>query len=175
VGRDHFRLRGTSVGIVPPDRTGHQELTTHSLWSLLSIAPRPPVWRPALRERSRHLDRPVQSSICAATCPESCPDAEHGALSAWGRHEATDDRGGGVGGALVAARLVKQRMRQRLFKRWGEMFEQMPDDLPPKRIIRQLEEIREQNARILQLVEDARATKNSGGGSASAHGRALDR
>jgi hypothetical protein len=86
-----------------------------------------------------------------------------------------DDRGGGVGGGLSRRGWSSSACDNDSSNDGGEMFEQMPDDLPPKRIIRQLEEIREQNARILQLVEYARATKNSGGGSASAHGRALDR
>lgn len=33
------------------------------------------------------------------------------------------------------------------------MFEHMPDDFPPKRMVRGIDEIREQNTRILQQLE----------------------
>ncbi len=56
-------------------------------------------------------------------------------------------------GVLVACKLGP-KLRERCEAECGRMFERMPDDFPPKRIMRGIEEIREQTARILQLLEE---------------------
>lgn len=57
----------------------------------------------------------------------------------------------GVGFLIVRARGPK--LRERLMARCEGMFEQMPDDFPPKRVMRGIEEIRVNTARILELLE----------------------
>lgn len=57
-------------------------------------------------------------------------------------------------GVLVARSLVhKVNPHERLIARCERMFEQMPDDFPPKRIMRGVEEIRANTARTLELLE----------------------
>lgn len=57
----------------------------------------------------------------------------------------------GVGFLIVRARGPK--LHERLMARCEGMFEQMPDDFPPKRVMRGIEEIRVNTARILELLE----------------------
>ena len=58
-----------------------------------------------------------------------------------------------AGAALVAALVALRRfgptLAERVMKQCEEMFERMPDDSPPKRMLRGIDEIREQNSRIL--------------------------
>lgn len=54
---------------------------------------------------------------------------------------------------LVARRLVPG-LHARLMAGCERMFEQMPDDLPPKRMMRGIEEIRATSAKTLALLEE---------------------
>lgn len=57
-------------------------------------------------------------------------------------------------GVLIARALApKLKLHERLMARCEGMFEQMPDDFPPKRMMRGLEEIRANTARTLELLE----------------------
>jgi hypothetical protein len=62
-----------------------------------------------------------------------------------------------AGAALVAALVALRRfgpaLGERAMKKCEEMFERMPDDSPPKRMLRGIDEIREQNSRILDHLE----------------------
>lgn len=62
-----------------------------------------------------------------------------------------------AGAALVAALVALRRfgpaLGQRAMKKCEEMFERMPDDSPPKRMLRGIDQIREQNSRILDHLE----------------------
>jgi hypothetical protein len=63
-----------------------------------------------------------------------------------------------IGSAFVAAGVYAVRrfgpsLGGFAMKHCEQMFEQMPDDFPPKRMMRGIEEIREQNTRILQQLE----------------------
>jgi hypothetical protein len=57
----------------------------------------------------------------------------------------------GVGFLIVRA--IAPKVRDRLVARCEGMFEEMPDDFPPKRMMRTIEEIRVKTARILELLE----------------------
>ncbi len=65
-----------------------------------------------------------------------------------------------IGGAVVAAaaavlRLFGPALGKRAMKRCEEMFGRMPEDFPPKRMMRSMEEIRQQNTQILRHLEQA--------------------
>ena len=57
----------------------------------------------------------------------------------------------GVG--VLAVRAVAPRLHARLMAGCERMFEQMPDEFPPKRMLRGIEEIRANSARTLALLE----------------------
>lgn len=57
----------------------------------------------------------------------------------------------GVG--VLAARALAPRLHARLIAGCERMFEQMPDEFPPKRMLRGIEEIRANSARTLALLE----------------------
>jgi hypothetical protein len=44
-------------------------------------------------------------------------------------------------------------VRERAVATCGHIFDALPDDLPPKRIIRGIEKIQDQNAEIVRLLE----------------------
>ena len=57
-------------------------------------------------------------------------------------------------GVLVARAIVpKLKLHERLMARCERMFQQMPEDFPPKRIMRGVEETRANTGRILELLE----------------------
>jgi hypothetical protein len=63
-----------------------------------------------------------------------------------------------IGAGMVAAGVYAVRrfgptLSEFAVTRCENMFEHMPDDFPPKRMMRGIDEIREQNARILQQLE----------------------
>jgi len=57
----------------------------------------------------------------------------------------------GIG--LLIVRAVAPKLRVRLMARCEAMFEQMPDDFPPKRMMRGIEETRVNTERIAELLE----------------------
>ena len=57
----------------------------------------------------------------------------------------------GVGFLIVRA--IGPKLRNRLMARCEGMFEQMPDEFPPKKMMRGLDEISTKTARILELLE----------------------
>ena len=58
--------------------------------------------------------------------------------------------------ALAALRRFGPALGKRAMRKCEEMFDRMPEDFPPKRMMRSIEEIREQNARILGHLEEER-------------------
>ena len=58
--------------------------------------------------------------------------------------------------AAVALRRFGPALGRRAVSKCQEMFDRMPEEFPPKRMMRSLEEIREQNQRILAHLEDER-------------------
>ncbi|HEX6331410.1 MAG TPA: hypothetical protein VF129_09030 [Actinomycetota bacterium] len=56
--------------------------------------------------------------------------------------------------ALAALRRFGPALRERAMRKCEEMFDQMPEDFPPKRMMRGIEELREQNTRILRQLEE---------------------
>lgn len=57
----------------------------------------------------------------------------------------------GVG--VLFLRRLEPPLHERLMARCLRMFEEMPDDFPPKRMMGGIEEIRANTARILELLE----------------------
>lgn len=57
----------------------------------------------------------------------------------------------GVGYLILRTRLPK--LHERLMRRCEGMLERMPDEFPPKRAMRGIEEINVKTARILELLE----------------------
>ncbi len=58
-----------------------------------------------------------------------------------------------VAGGVYAVRRFGPSLGEFAMKHCEQMFVQMPDDFPPKRMMRGIDEIREQNTRILQQLE----------------------
>lgn len=64
-----------------------------------------------------------------------------------------------IGGALtgvgvLGARVLASKLHTRMMAACERMFEQMPADFPPKRVMRGIEEIQATTARTLQLLEE---------------------
>ena len=59
----------------------------------------------------------------------------------------------GVGMLIARALGPKLKLHERLMAWCEGMFEQMPEDFPPKRMMRGIEEIRANTARTLELLE----------------------
>lgn len=57
--------------------------------------------------------------------------------------------------AVFALRRFGPVLARKAMKKCEEMFDHMPEDFPPKRMMRGIDEIREQNARILHHLEEA--------------------
>lgn len=55
--------------------------------------------------------------------------------------------------AVAALRRFGPALGARAMRKCEEMFDRMPEDFPPKRMMRSIEEIREQNTRILRHLE----------------------
>lgn len=56
--------------------------------------------------------------------------------------------------ALAALRRFGPAMGQRAVRKCHEMFDRMPEEFPPKRMMRGIYEIRQQNSRILHHLEE---------------------
>jgi hypothetical protein len=63
-----------------------------------------------------------------------------------------------IGAAVLAAALAALRhfgpaLGERAMRKCEQMFDRMPEDFPPKRMQRGIEQIREQNTQILRRLE----------------------
>ncbi len=58
-----------------------------------------------------------------------------------------------VGVGFLVVRAVAPKLRGRLMARCEGMFEQMPDEFPPKKMMRGIDEISNKTTRILELLE----------------------
>lgn len=56
--------------------------------------------------------------------------------------------------ALAALRVFGPALGKRAMRKCEEMFDRMPEEFPPKRMMHSIDEIREQNMRILHLLEE---------------------
>lgn len=65
-----------------------------------------------------------------------------------------------VGVGILALRARAPRLHERLVERCEAMFDRMPDTLPPKRMLRGIEEIRANTARILEILDTRRNEGN---------------
>jgi hypothetical protein len=59
-----------------------------------------------------------------------------------------------IGGLVVAARALAPKLHARMLAACQGMFEQMPEDFPPKRMLVGIEEIRANTARTLEVLEE---------------------
>ena len=59
-----------------------------------------------------------------------------------------------IGGVVVAARTLAPKLHARMLAACKAMFEQMPEDFPPKRIMSGVEEIRANTTRLLALLDE---------------------
>jgi hypothetical protein len=55
---------------------------------------------------------------------------------------------------VVIARALGPKLHERAMAGCERMFEQMPDDFPPKRMMRGIEETRANTARTLELLKE---------------------
>lgn len=63
-----------------------------------------------------------------------------------------------VGGVVVSVRALAPKLHAKMLAACKGMFEQMPEDLPPKRMMGGIEEIRANTTRILELLEERART-----------------
>ena len=63
------------------------------------------------------------------------------------------------GGVVVAARLLAPKLHARMLATCQGMFERMPEDFPPKRMMGGIEEIRANTTRILELLDERTRTR----------------
>lgn len=61
--------------------------------------------------------------------------------------------GGVAGVGFLMVRVIAPKLRGRVMARCEGVFEQMPDEFPPKRMMRGIDEISNKTARILELLE----------------------
>ena len=61
-----------------------------------------------------------------------------------------------IGGAVLL-RIRLPKLRENMLTKCEAMFEHMPDEFPPKRMMRGIEEIRANTARIISLLEERAA------------------
>jgi hypothetical protein len=59
-----------------------------------------------------------------------------------------------IGGVVVAARILAPNLHARMQAACKGMFEHMPEDFPPKRMLGGIEEIHANTTRILELLEE---------------------
>ena len=59
-----------------------------------------------------------------------------------------------TGAVILVVRKLAPTLHARVMAGCEHMFEQMPDDFPPKRMMRGIEEIRASSARTLALLEE---------------------
>lgn len=59
-------------------------------------------------------------------------------------------------GILILVRRFGPALGQRMMRKCEEMFDRMPEDFPPKQMMRGIEDIREQNAEILRRAEQSK-------------------
>jgi hypothetical protein len=58
--------------------------------------------------------------------------------------------------ALTALRRFGPTLGKRAMTKCEEMFDRMPEDFPPKRMMHAIDEVRDQNLRILRDLEEER-------------------
>ena len=66
-----------------------------------------------------------------------------------------------TGAGVMLARKLAPRLHERMMAGCERMFEQMPDDFPPKRMLRGIEETRSNTARLLELSEAGKGAGES--------------
>ena len=68
----------------------------------------------------------------------------------------------GAGVLVVRAIVPKLKLHERAMAACEGMFKQMPEDFPPKRMMRGIEEIRANSARTLELLEERESAGETG-------------
>ena len=65
-----------------------------------------------------------------------------------------------IAAVVVIARALGPKLHERAMAGCERMFEQMPDDMPPKRMMRGIEEIRANTARTLELLSERKQAES---------------
>lgn len=65
-------------------------------------------------------------------------------------------------GILILVRRFGPALGQRMMRKCEEMFDRMPEDFPPKQMMRGIDDIRELNAEILRRAEQSTASVGTG-------------
>ena len=64
-----------------------------------------------------------------------------------------------VGGVVVAARVLAPKLHARMLATCKGMFEHMPEDFPPKRMMSGIEQTHANTTRILELLDERSRTQ----------------
>ena len=64
-----------------------------------------------------------------------------------------------IGGVVVAARVLAPKLHARMLATCKGVFEHMPEDFPPKRMMGGIEETRANTTRIVELLEERTQTQ----------------
>jgi hypothetical protein len=64
-----------------------------------------------------------------------------------------------IGGVVVAGRALAPKLHARMLAACAGMFEQLPEDFPPKRMMTGIEEVRATTTRILELLDERTRTQ----------------
>ncbi len=75
-----------------------------------------------------------------------------------------------IAAVVVIARALGPKLHERAMAGCERMFEQMPDDMPPKRMMRGIEEIRANTARTLELLGERKQAESEPLGAVSSPG-----
>jgi hypothetical protein len=59
-----------------------------------------------------------------------------------------------AGASVLALRALAPKLHARILVACGHMFDEAPDNFPPKRMLKGIEEIRVNSARTLELLEE---------------------
>lgn len=78
-----------------------------------------------------------------------------------------------VGGAALVARKLMPKLHARMMAACKGMFEEMPEDFPPKKMMRGIEEIRANTTRTLELLDQRQAGDITTRGEASTRAEEL--
>ena len=64
-----------------------------------------------------------------------------------------------IGAVVVAGRALAPKLHARMLAACEGMFQQLPEDFPPKRMMSGIEEARANTARILELLDERTRTQ----------------
>jgi hypothetical protein len=63
-----------------------------------------------------------------------------------------------IGAGVLAARALAPKLHARMLAACEQMFEEMPESFPPKRMLHGIEEIQANSSRTVELLEERKHT-----------------